>query len=43
MCRILEYYFPLRFYLSLEFLKGFKNTTEDKLSNFKIFHTIKRF
>ena len=35
MCRILEYQFPLRYQLSLEFLKGFRNTTEVKLSNFQ--------
>ena len=35
MCRILEYQFPLRYQLFLEFLKGFRNTTEVKLSNFQ--------
>ena len=35
MCTILEYLFPLRYELSLEFLKGSRNTTEAKLCYFE--------
>ena len=35
MCRILEYQFPLRYYLSLGFLKRFRNTPEVELFNFQ--------
>ena len=35
MCRILEFCFPLRYYLSLGFLKSFTNTAEVELFNFK--------
>ena len=35
MCWILEYQFPLRYQLSLAFLKSFRNTTEMELFNFQ--------
>ena len=35
MCTILEYQFPLRYQLSLGFLKSFRNTAEVELFNFE--------
>ena len=35
MCRILEYQFPLRYQLSLGFLKNFRNSAEIELVNFQ--------